>query len=473
MAIKLKQVLDGNEGQQELSMILHNTKEEIRADVRVKQSRAKLKILERELNRTFYPVGKTAISTDYYSQRLAQSTEQELIKVFEKFDFENYKQGLYSQKSSMAPETLRRVLNTTSESLKQVMKRLENSPSYTSEENIKKIKKEAEDLIEKGILILEGADTEYKMVFGKKHLGGKSFEDAALIVNQLSAFADALSIPDFVSPQEAGILFEQALALTNFVDDSSEAVIDDIMRELSSKTVFGSESIKRGHGGLIQYEVDTNLLKRKDKQNKFFKVNKGNATYTYTYNPSEAKQGKMDVQLKYNSPFEHNYRVSAKRWSKGHGDLGETSIDAGISRAAGIGVAEAYKYAVLTPRKDWKDGLVPQYQAAKKAHEFAIMALKSDIAMGLNQGVTESGAGYANVLVVDTGERIIVRDLASIVLDENQKLSRYNSSEIQSIANSIYRSMNQIKQGRSSSYLGMMTSTLNKMKVTINLNTNK
>jgi hypothetical protein len=45
-----------------------------------------------------------------------------------------------------------------------------------------------------------------------------------------------LSDPGYVSPQEAGIIFEEALALTNFVEDSSEATIDEIIREMSKKS---------------------------------------------------------------------------------------------------------------------------------------------------------------------------------------------------------------------------------------------
>ena len=77
------------------------------------------------------------------------------------------------------------------------------------------------------------------------------------------------------------------------------------------------------------------MLNDKEAKKKGFKIAKGNASYTYTYNPSSAKQGKMDVQLNYSSDSREDFRVSAKRWSNGSGDLGETSIDAGISRAAG------------------------------------------------------------------------------------------------------------------------------------------
>jgi hypothetical protein len=50
--------------------------------------------------------------------------------------------------------------------------------------------------------------------------------------------------------------------------------------------------------------------------------------------------------------------------------------------------------------------------------------------MGLNQKTSSSGAGYANVLVVDTGSSIKVRDLAEIVQKEEYKLSRYYPDEI-------------------------------------------
>jgi hypothetical protein len=71
--------------------------------------------------------------------------------------------------------------------------------------------------------------------------------------------------------------------------------------------------------------------------------------------------------------------------------------------------------AVLTPSRDLFNSEVPSYSAAEIAHNFAQLALKSDIAMGLNQVTSSSGAGYANVLVVDTGSSIKVRDLADMV----------------------------------------------------------
>ena len=89
--------------------------------------------------------------------------------------------------------------------------------------------------------------------------------------------------------------------------------------------------------------------------------------------------------------------------------------------------------------------------------------------MGLNQGKTASGAGYANVLVIDTGSAIKVRDLATIVTSATHQLNKYNPGMIENNANSIYNSMFNLTKGRTQSYLALMTSALNKMKVTINL----
>lgn len=468
MAINLKYILDGSAGQSELSQILFQARSQIYADVKAKSSKANLGALEGRLHRIFYG-GTTAISVDYYSSRISSSTEQQLIEIFNNFDFELNKTGHHKATTAISPNTLKRSMDSAKSALDIALKKLENLDSITSKEKIENIQQQIETLLAQGANILENG--ERGMQIGQERIIGKSFEDAIPIVNQLMAFSKALSIPDFVSPQEAGILFEEALALTNFVDDSSQAVITKELKSLAtSLTQFGSESIKRGDGNLISYSVTSSLFNdEKEAKARNFKIQKGNATFTYSYNPSAARQGKMDVQLYYDSGNKEDYRVSAKRWSRGFGDLGETSIDAGITRAAGQSIAEAYKFAVLTPWIDWLDKTVPSYMAVQNAHDFATLALKSDIAMGLKQGITESGAGYANVLIVDTGSAIKVRDLATLVISDSQKLSKYNPTEIQSSANSIYNSMFNLAHGRTQSYLGKMTSILNKMKVTMNL----
>ena len=472
MAINLKAVLDGNQGQQELSDILIGARNAIYNDVISKRSKANIGALEGKLNKIFYPVGNTAISSDYYNRRMASSTEEQLTEIFNNFDFEANKTGHYSAKTAISPNTLRNSLNGAAVALKTLLEKISSTDSITELKHLEDLQQQVERLIRDGYSILENA--EISLQFGQERITGKDFDNALIIVNQLMAFSKALSIPDFVTPQEAGILFEEALALTNFVNESSNDVIGEELRKIATSTTqFGAQAISRGGSGLISYKADISLMNDSKAQSRGFKISKGNASYVYSYNPSSARQGKMDVQLHYNDGDKDDYRVSAKRWSRGFGDLGETSIDAGITRAAGQSVAEAYKFAVLTPSRDWLNGETPNYLAAQAAHDFATMALKSDIAMGLNQGKAASGAGYANVLIIDTGAAIKVRDLSEIVLSAKHQLSKYSPGEIQSSAASIYNSMANLTKGRTQSYLALMTSTLNKMKVTINLSVNK
>jgi hypothetical protein len=85
--------------------------------------------------------------------------------------------------------------------------------------------------------------------------------------------------------------------LTNFVDDSSNAFISQALRDMATKTTqFGSEAIARGGSGPISYTVSSSLFGDvEEAKAKGFKIQKGNASFTYSYNPSAAKQGKMDV----------------------------------------------------------------------------------------------------------------------------------------------------------------------------------
>lgn len=473
MAMNLKTVLDGKAGQQELSRILKEARNDVYKDVARKRSKAKLNVLEGQLQRIFYPTGSTAISSDYYNRRMSQATEQQLVDIFNNFDFESNTKGHYEANTAMSPNTLKISMEGASNALEGALKRLENFQSLKNEKQIEEVTKRIRDLVARGNNILKEAENNYVLQFGQQRIVGDLFNESVKIVNQLRAFSKALSIPDMVSPQEAGILFEEALALTNFIDVSSNACITQGMRNYAiDKSQFGAEPVARNaRGGIaVSYEVDASLFKDLEEAKKQgFKIKKGNATFNYSYDPTAAKQGKMDVQLHYNDGSREDYRISAKRWSGGAGDLGETSIDAGINRVGGLNVAEAYKFAVLTPRKDQINNEIPKYTALQNAHDFAILALKADIAMGISQGVTRSGAGYANVLVVDTGSSIKVRDLATIVLNQEEKLSKYSPKEIYNSAISSYNRIAKLQHGRTQSYLGLITSSLNKMKVTINM----
>lgn len=468
MAINLKAVLDGQQGQTELSVILAAASAQLRAEVAAKQSKGDLKKLEWQLQKIFYPTGATAISTDYYIERTGNATSKTLEEVFEGFDFESNATGHHNATTAISPNTLAASLKSAQMQLNSAMQKISNQDKTTSSAHLTEILQECQQLINRGSEILNSAEMAYQ--FGQPRIVGDSFKEALTIVNKLNAFSKVLSSKDFVSPQDAGILFEKALAMTNFVDTASNAVIDDAVRTLSEKAHYGAETIRRGVGKAISFSANIELANKKEvKRDKRFRLSKNGMTIDYSYDPGSGRDGKMDVQLHYGMSDMEDYRVSAKRWTRGFGDFGETSIDAGITRAVGNSVAEAYRFAVLKPRKDHMgDGSVPSFTAAQSAHAMAKIALKSDIVMGLNQGKTASGAGYANILVADTGSKIYVRDLATIVLEDTYELSKYDESAINSTAISSYAAIKNILTGRSQSYLALMSSALNKMKVTLN-----
>jgi hypothetical protein len=76
--------------------------------------------------------------------------------------------------------------------------------------------------------------------------------------------------------------------MTNFVDDTSDAVTVELARDLAKSQVLGAESIARG-GDLIQYTVKIEDIIDGDLKSKRFKIDKGNMTATYTFNPGEAR----------------------------------------------------------------------------------------------------------------------------------------------------------------------------------------
>lgn len=472
MAIKLRDVLDGNKGQQNLTNILANASNEIKADIQSKRSNANNYVLENYLNGIFYPTGDTQISTEYLLDRTAQVSEAQILDIFNNFNFEENTSGKVKNQQAINKTTVITLINSVEKNLEIVGNKVSNLGSLVAKEAIEELKIKTEQLIGQAQSVLNSA--ELQKMFGKEgFITGESFQQLKPIINQLKAFSNILSVPDFVSPQEAGLLFEKALAKVNFVESAENQITDELLEQV----LFGAESIRRGgknDTGLVSYNINANIKKDQSQQSLTgFILNQGQMTISY--DPFSARQGKMDVQLNYNAPDAGDYRISAKRWSRGYGDLGETSIDAGISRAAGISVAEAYKYAVLKPSVDWAPPKreVPAYSAYEQAHKLAKIAISSDIAMGLNQGITSSGAGYANLLIIDTGSAIKVKNLADLIYNADEKniLSKYNASEIENNALSVYRKMARIQTGRSNTYLGLMTSVLNKMKVTINVRT--
>lgn len=464
MAMALKYVLDGAEGQADLAGQLASATAIIKANVAKYQTKADLGKLENRLNRIFYPIGSTAIGEWYFQQAISLNSEQSLYDAFDQFDFEANTGGYQTNTQRIQVSTVQGALQTANEAIISMMKQLEDLPESVNKDRLNLLIEQARQKVAEGQRIADEAAADLGInQYISKNKNGEAFDNLMVIINQLRAFAATLHNGGLgiVTPQEAGLIFEKALALADYANIATEDTIPELVEQLANA---GQQMVVRG-GEMISYSMDINAVDlQQAKKDKHFKINEKNMTITYAYNPGAAKQGKMDVQLTFGDSTTQDFRISAKRWSRGIGDLGHTSIDAGINRTAGMGVAEAYKFAILTPSQDQfdvnKDG-TPSFSAVNNAHEMAQLALKADIAMGYGQGQ----AGYANVLVVDNGNAIKVFDIATIV--NNYELSGYNSGSIQGAAISHYNSMKNVMLGRTEHYLGAITSTLNKMKVTI------
>jgi hypothetical protein len=92
--------------------------------------------LRRKLNKIFYPKGKTAIKADYYAQLSKKATEEEIIKVFENFNFETNTSGYHSASSSIAPSTLRNAMVEAQKTLEVLLKKIESLDSATSKDKL-------------------------------------------------------------------------------------------------------------------------------------------------------------------------------------------------------------------------------------------------------------------------------------------------------------------------------------------------
>lgn len=329
--------------------------------------------------------------------------------------------------------------------------------SRVSLEELKDTINKANNIFNQGKILVQQVENEY-MLTESSFMIGDSFLQAREIINAIRGLSIAAN-SNTLTLSQLGNEFEKSLAKINLMEEA-ENIVDEMLMEEQHK---GSKTVSRGSGNLISYDVDISIDNINNLKKNGFKTQKGNAIFTY--NPFEKKQGKMDVQLNFqdNLGQSDTFRISAKRWTTDYGSFGTTSIDAGITRSGGQTVAEAYKLALLSPNFDSYGSPNATISSGYAAHDFAKAALKADIIMGLSQD-----EGYANTLVIDTGSKIIVRDISSLIEKENLTINNYLSSNLDSLALAKYKILNSQTTDRTSSYLGLMTNSLNKMKVSIN-----
>lgn len=462
-------------GQTGLTNILDNARQKLITEFNRKKTKKETNALEEQLNEIFYPKKETQFSRDY-GRAVAEATKQDIIETFANFDIENNKEngeGSSKGKRGKQYSNTQRIKQSNFESsvkeAEKIMRDLKNQIELLPEDDQNRIEVEkkllkVKEYVSKGNAVLRNfyKGNNRTAQFIKLSNGDGVIE----IINELNSFiATAKGMKD---PGAAGKVFEKALASINFYEQSINQVFGE-----TNQILAGDNQVSRHFSsGLlnVKYEIHSSL-KNDESVKDVHGFSYTDENITYSYQPTAEKKGKMDVLIAYDDGSGiSQFRASAKRWGTGHGNLGETSIDAAITRSSkNLSVPEAYKFAILKPNKDrFKQNILPKFQASDIAHEFAKIALKTDIAMGLSQK-----KGYADVLIIDTGVCIKVINLEDIIGNlrdkEGHSLSGYDKGAIENNALNVYRKIGLIHTKRTSSYLGIMTSTLNKMKVTINM----
>lgn len=449
------------EGSQNLFEILEDARDELITTFNERQRKGGVEDIQARLNSIFYGSSKTAQGyREAVSQFKADSYEEQLIKAIERFETQAPPSD---KRQTFELKTLENSILTTEKWLETTKNRLLSDASNSNELN-KKIA-EIEMKVKQLRQVLENSQ-EFKGKY--QRYVGPDANDILGTLRYLDSFVKTMNNPNELLPHEAGDIFEQwlAKAAEEFTDKSAEGVI----REGFSGTKTGQQPIFRGVGNTgsgiqVSYQMDYDKDSKFAKKSNHAVLNKKEKNMMIQYNPGSAKEGKADVIFTIQGDSSE-YRFSAKRWTDGSGDLGETSVNAGITRAGGISVAEAYKLAVLRKQPNYE-------QLANIAHDYAKAALISDIALGLNQGIQDGGYGYANLLVVDYANenQIVVKDLfllaSELQANKDKALTGYDPGAISSAAMRNYNRVKNDTINASERYLGHMTSSLDKMKVTI------
>lgn len=459
-------------GQKDIYLALSNAKDELKKNIEKYKTNNDIDLpyIEDFLNELYYgktPLGDNSLIEEY-NRILQEEAAKNIEKKVEDLDLRTEKSS-YKHKASGKSVTTKYYdkLNRNLESLDIAINNIQDKKNRNK---LKSLKRRIENLLkEVKIFLSESDDKLTKRIVKNFIYEGSSGTKAAELVKKMDIYNSIINSGKNMDVLKVGNAFEESLkeAFQMFYGDSLLGVIRT-GGDLVSRGVYQGQKMDS-----ISYSIDfdnlEDVLKDEIKESQGFSHKDGN--YTYTYHPGQEKQGKMDVQAVYNTG---ELRISAKSWTHGSNIIGETSIAAGLTRAVGPNIMKYYTLSLLDPSKDYWDKKEKnvRWESANIGHELARLGLLSDIVMGLNQ----DQAGRAEILVIDTGEKILVRDV-SHVIDLLQKAKRitwydeHKEDKIKSEALRMYNNMKQVPQGhRSETYFGLTTiSVLDKMKVSINL----
>ena len=456
-----------NQGQSDINSTLIIARQAISNNIKSKQTQIQVESFEKTLNDLFYGPNPPSYVIQY-QENMKKETEKTILDRFNSMNLEN---GINSSYNKYVKNTT--VMNKIDRIKSQLIKVQQIALSAKNNQEIAKIENQINQAASEAEMAFQQINAEYGFAFDKggqyisfaTSAGGRLKEAIIKLDNMNKAIAGGQNPSNI----QAGDFFEEAAAkaATDAIKNMTNGVINDAVG-----TVTGKETIRRSQSGVLQYTTKISAYRMNElekEKNSHFKISKDNMTATYSYDPGEARQGKMDVQIQYLDGA-GDIRISAKNWRSQLSDsLGETSIDAAIARTSGKKIIEYYRYALLNTSKDQYKNDV-SWKCAQSAHELAKLAIAADVAMGISQQ-----KNYANILVVDTGSAIKVRDLSKLLQGFEQNdgmtvLQTYNEERIEGAVQNDYRKIRNISSpGRSEAFQMFAASTLNGIKVSLNL----
>lgn len=440
---------------EEVQRALIDARDSLWENIRSKQSQADIVTLEGNLNKLLLtnPMVQRAAAKSDANEILGNAFQETIIERINNYDFDTMPSRGKDTRQTFEKTTLIASINNAIATIKLLVKEIESMPASIDKNVLLQKLAAVNQQVYKAQQFLNDENfVRFKTTKKMRFQAGAQAGDALNVINYLDTFVKTMNAPTSTM-KELGDQFE------GWLYKAGQAFADKNVNNILGSLNTGSKPIARGAGQVsytMNFDKDTfNTIQQQ------FNVN--TPDMTITYNPGSEKQGKADIVFYTKDGIGgEDYRFSAKHWSHGYGDLGHTSIDAGITRSGGISNAEAYKLAVITKVKTMD-------RIAQAGHNFAKLALAADIAMGISQG-NQNGYGYANLLVVKNNSGIRVLDLVDIIksIENGQRqLTGYDEPEIEDIANRAYQSARTLKDNHTQNYYALMTSVLNKMHVTI------
>lgn len=299
-----------------------------------------------------------------------------------------------------------------------------------------------------------------------------------LINHTDNEFKALSSVGGIFGPQEYGQVLEWVLQA--FSDKTNKAA-EEIGNQMVKDFTKTAGSIKTGPSSLNLLQVssikfdDKNIVKIQEKPEETQKIiisdpkgGKVEFDWISSFRPDGSRQGKMDVDFKFNDPKTGKqipFRISAKNWKTLDRDFGDTNVIYALLRSAGNNGAINYMLAMQDEKNQ---------NNIDKAHRLAKYCLVADILMGLSQE-----GHFADTIVINVRQekRVIVGSIIDILDNiwknlKNFDLPTYPGSTINQKLTIIRNALNNT-DSKSDQYYSLAMKYLQTIRVVLHYNSIK